>query len=245
MTTTKSKTISFKIEDMASTNRIMGQRGTMYIEVTLSFIDSDMLDSPEYDGEYIVKWSSSFDECEPHSIADGLKNEVIELLLNSCYDEEDAFFLDENRGYDLSHFEKYTIPYMTTHDCIRVEALIALATKSIVRAEITNEALDADAVDKLVLGIKSSFNKNEGNYNGNEVEESAISAFAEILEDDNLVEFIHNDFYYKIFKSADTGYVVNVYSDDERDEYGEYLEKNCIDGGLCSGNHRDAIEFML
>jgi len=241
----KSKTINFKIEDMASTNRIMGQRGTMYIEVILSFIDSDMLDSSEYDGDYIVKWSSSFSEEEPHSISDGLKNEVVELLLNSYYDEEDAFSLDENRGYNLSHFEKYKILYMVTHDCTRVEALIALATKSIVGAEITDEALDTDEVDKLVFDIKSSFNRHQGNYNGNEVEESAISAFAEILEDDNIVEFIHNDFYYEIFESADTGYVVNIYSDDERDEYGKYLEKNCIDSGLCSGSARDAIEFML
>ena len=244
MTTTKSKTINFKIEDMATTNRIMGQRGTMYIEVTLSFIDSDMLDSPEYNGDYIVKWSSSFSEESPHSISDGLKNEVIELLLNSYYDEEDAFSLDENRGYNLSHFEKYKIPYMVTHDCTRVEALIALATKSIIGAEITDEALDADAVDKLMLDIKSSFNKHEGNYS-DEISESEITEYAKILENKNIVEFKHNGLLYEVFLSADSGFVVNLYTSDERDEDEELIEANMIDGGLCSGSAEDAIGFML
>jgi hypothetical protein len=48
-----------------------------------------------------------------------------------------------------------------------------------------------------------------------------------------------------VFESADSGYIVNVYSSDERDEDEQYIEANLVDGGLCSGNERDAIEFML
>jgi len=46
---------------------------------------------------------------------------------------------------------------------------------------------------------------------------------------------------YEIFESAERGYVVNVYSDED----GEYLDKYLVDGGLCSGTVKDAIEFML
>lgn len=72
-----------------------------------------------------------------------------------------------------------------------------------------------------------------------------LKKLANILESNKTVEFIHNGFYYEIFKSADTGYIVNVYSSDKKDEYGEYIEDNCIDGGLCSGSAEDAIGFML
>jgi len=36
-----------------------------------------------------------------------------------------------------------------------------------------------------------------------------------------------------------------VFSNNEKDVYEEYLEKYAVDGGLCSGNARDAVEFML
>ena len=73
----------------------------------------------------------------------------------------------------------------------------------------------------------------------------AISSLAKILEQNDEVEFIYNNLHYEIFASADTGYVVNIYSSDEKDEYEQYLEKNNIDGGLCTGTAKDAIEFMM
>jgi len=78
-----------------------------------------------------------------------------------------------------------------------------------------------------------------------EMSVAAINDFAKILEDGNTAEFIYNDFYYEIFESCDEGYVVNIYSCNQRDENGDYLDKYMIDGGLCTGSARDAVEFML
>ena len=75
--------------------------------------------------------------------------------------------------------------------------------------------------------------------------EIAICTLAKILEHHDEVEFVYNNLHYKIFKSCDIGYIINVYSSGEKDEFGEYLEENNIDGGLCTGSCRDAIEFML
>ena len=163
MTTTKTKTINFKVEDMASINRIMGQRGTLFMEATINSVDNDEDYGTDYDGVYTMKWSSSFSENEPHSISSALRNEMLELFLNSEFDEGEAFALSEHTIHDLSYFQKYNIPYMISHDCARVESLIALATKSIVYANITAEALNPQAVNKLLLEIKSSFEKHEAN----------------------------------------------------------------------------------
>ena len=75
--------------------------------------------------------------------------------------------------------------------------------------------------------------------------ESKIEELADILQSANIVEFCHKGFYYEVFLSADSGYIVNIYSSDERDEEGELIEANMIDGGLCSGSVKDAISFML
>lgn len=244
MTTTKTKVINFKVEDMASTNKIMGQRGTLYVEATINSVDCDEDYGAEYDGTYTMKWSSFFSENEPYCISNALRSEMLELFLNSEFDEGEAFALSEYTIHDLSHFQKYMIPYMVSHDCARVESLIALATKSIVEAEITNEALDSDAVDKLVSEIKSSFNKHEGN-SSDELSETLIAKYAKILENNDTLDFEYNGLFYEIFVSSESGYIVNVYSSNEKDEYGEYLDVNEIDGGLCTGSPKDAVEFML
>jgi hypothetical protein len=75
--------------------------------------------------------------------------------------------------------------------------------------------------------------------------ESKIEELADILQSANIVEFFHKDFYYEVFLSADSGYIVNIYSSDERDAEGELIEANMIDGGLCSGSEKDAVGFML
>lgn len=72
-----------------------------------------------------------------------------------------------------------------------------------------------------------------------------ISSFVKILEGSKTVAFSFNEFYYEIFESTDSGFIVNVYTDDEKDEDGYYLDKNILDGGLCSGSSRNAVEFML
>jgi len=39
--------------------------------------------------------------------------------------------------------------------------------------------------------------------------------------------------------------MINIYSSNEKDENEEYFNENIIDGGLCLGSSKDAIEFML
>lgn len=73
----------------------------------------------------------------------------------------------------------------------------------------------------------------------------AINTLSKLLDIGNTVEFTYNDLYYEIFESSESGYIVNVYTSNEKDEYDCYLEKYNIDGGLCSGSSRDAVEFMM
>ena len=75
--------------------------------------------------------------------------------------------------------------------------------------------------------------------------EMAITALSKFLILNQSVEFAYNSLYYEVFESADSGYVVNLYSSNEKDEYGEYQDKFNVDGGLCTGSAKDAIEFML
>lgn len=72
-----------------------------------------------------------------------------------------------------------------------------------------------------------------------------ISRLSRLLKSESSVEFKHNGFYYEVFESADSGYIVNIYSSDKKDDDEQYIEANLVDGGLCTGNERDAIEFML
>ena len=72
-----------------------------------------------------------------------------------------------------------------------------------------------------------------------------ISKLSELLEKEKSVEFKYNNLFYEISKSCDTGYIVNLYSSDEKDEDDEYLEENLVDGGLCTGSSSDAVWFMV
>lgn len=71
-----------------------------------------------------------------------------------------------------------------------------------------------------------------------------INSLARVLKHESNVDFKHNGFFYEIFESACKGYVVNVYKSAEKDEDGEYIEANLIDGGLCIGTATDAIGFL-
>ena len=77
------------------------------------------------------------------------------------------------------------------------------------------------------------------------INKNNISKLADILEKDKSVEFKYNNLVYEIFESCDSGYIVNLYSSDEKDEDGEYLEINNVDGGLCTGSASDAVCFMV
>ena len=77
------------------------------------------------------------------------------------------------------------------------------------------------------------------------MQQSKIKKLIKTLMQNKAVEFRHNGFYYEVFESAESGYIVNLYSSDTRDEYGSYLDEYLIDGGLCAGSASDAIGFML
>lgn len=72
-----------------------------------------------------------------------------------------------------------------------------------------------------------------------------MNTIARALKNDGSVTFEFEKSYYEIFESDESGYVVNVYSSADRDEDGELLDSNIIDGGHCTGSARDAVEFML
>ena len=82
-------------------------------------------------------------------------------------------------------------------------------------------------------------------YQDNELTTEKINALEEALENGETIEFKYNGLFYEIFESVSSeGYIINVYSSDEKNEDG-FLEENLIDGGLCSGGAEDAILFML
>ena len=79
-----------------------------------------------------------------------------------------------------------------------------------------------------------------------DINEARIASFVKTLESKKFVDFSYNEFYYEVFESScSDGYIVNVYTDNEKDENGSYLEKHEVDGALCTGSARDAVEFML
>lgn len=78
-----------------------------------------------------------------------------------------------------------------------------------------------------------------------EYKELAIDTLSKILDHYQKVEFRYNNLYYEIFDSSNGGYMVNIYSEDEKDEDNCYLDEYLVDGGLCTGSCKDAIEFML
>ena len=75
--------------------------------------------------------------------------------------------------------------------------------------------------------------------------QSKITKLAKTLTKNKEVVFVHNGFFYEVFESTDSGYVVNLYSCNNRDEYGGYLDEYLIDGGHCTGSTENAIGFML
>ncbi|MDB2405369.1 hypothetical protein N9W00_00345 [Arcobacteraceae bacterium] len=75
--------------------------------------------------------------------------------------------------------------------------------------------------------------------------EIKVKELANILNSNKSLEFQYKGFYYQIFESSEIGYVVNMYSLNEKDEDDDYLDCNLIDGGLCTGSAKDAVEFLL
>ena len=78
-----------------------------------------------------------------------------------------------------------------------------------------------------------------------EYKQLAISSLAKILDLYSRVGFRYKEQYFEIFASDANGYMINIYSSSDKDEDGCFLDKNMVDGGLCTGSSCDAIEFMM
>jgi hypothetical protein len=71
-----------------------------------------------------------------------------------------------------------------------------------------------------------------------------IKELADILKTNKSLEFQYKNLHYQIFESSELGYCVNVYSSNDKDENGDYLDSNLVDGGVCTGSAKDAITFI-
>lgn len=72
-----------------------------------------------------------------------------------------------------------------------------------------------------------------------------IKELADILKTNKSLEFEYKNLHYQIFESSELGYCVNVYSSNDKDENGDYLDSNLVDGGVCTGSAKNAVEFLL
>ena len=70
------------------------------------------------------------------------------------------------------------------------------------------------------------------------IKKELLDVYTLLLEEEGEVVFIVGDILYHIFLRSDEDFEVRVF----RDDLANFLE---IDGGCCTGNEREAIEFML
>ena len=78
------------------------------MEATIYFEKSDEFDSSYY-GCYDIQWLSLFSEGEPYTISDVVLSKILAALSVSCYNESEAFMLNEGSVYNLSEIETPTI----------------------------------------------------------------------------------------------------------------------------------------
>jgi len=71
--------------------------------------------------------------------------------------------------------------------------------------------------------------------------------YAKILEDQREVMFYDDEWLYVIFEASDGGWLVDVFTADEEIVFynAEEHKFKLLDGGLCTGDAYDAIEFMM
>ena len=86
----------------------MKNGGTLFVEATIHFEESDEFDSTYY-GYYDMQWSPLFSKEKPYTITTILRSKILAILSGSCYNESQAFMLNEGIVYDLSEIEIRTI----------------------------------------------------------------------------------------------------------------------------------------
>ncbi|QSZ41225.1 hypothetical protein GJV85_03550 [Sulfurimonas aquatica] len=241
------KQLKFKIDNNSKVNSIMCIRGTLYITVDLecSKVENpDLLNYDIFESKYILKWQAC-NEDTATEVSREHNHDLIDFILNSNFDEEEAFkLLDEEVEYELNYLDKYNVAYHLKNDVAKVEAFLTLVSKIIIKNGAKSEPFDTDDVNELVELIREAINIHEGNTDN--ISKAEFKKLEAALENGETIEFKYNGLFYEIFDSvSNEGYIVNVYSIADKDENGEYLEENLVDGGLCSGGAEDAILFML
>jgi len=240
------KQLKFKIDNNPVVNSIMKIRGTLYITVDLecSKVENpDLLNYDEYESKYTLKWQACNEEVATE-VSHEHNHDLIDFILNSNFDEEEVFnLLDEDVEYELNYLDKYNVAYHLKNDVAKVEALLLLVSRTIIKNGADTKSLDTNDVNELVELMREAINIHEGNTD--DIPKAEFKKLEAALEYGETIEFKYNGLFYEIFESVSSeGYVVNVYSSDEKDD-DEYLEENLVDGGLCSGSAEDAILFMM
>ena len=223
-------------------------RGTLYITVDLECSkvkNPDLLNYDEYESKYTLKWCAC-NENVATEVSHDQNYDLIDFILNSNFDEEEAFnLLDENVEYVFNYLDKYNVAYHLKNDVAKVEALLLLVSRTIIKNGADTKSLDTGGVNELVELMRESINLHEGNTD-DDIPKAKFKELEDTLENGETIEFKYNGLFYEIFEFVTSaGYIVNIYSSDEKDENDEYLEENLVDGGLCSGSAEDAILFML
>lgn len=67
-------------------------------------------------------------------------------------------------------------------------------------------------------------------FNMSAFKNNKINSLTRDLSNEGRVEFFYNARYYEIFESVNGGYVVNLYSNGNRDSDGYYLDEHIVDG---------------
>ena len=78
------------------------------------------------------------------------------------------------------------------------------------------------------------------------VAENLIETYALILEEVGTVAFEIDDILYRICQRADKSWEIGVYREElMTTKVGEVFAFVEIDGGICTGSSKDAVEFFL
>jgi len=76
--------------------------------------------------------------------------------------------------------------------------------------------------------------------------ENLIKTYALILEEVEIVAFEIDDILYRIFQRDDESWEIGIYREELiATKVGEIFAFVEIDGGICTGSSKDAVEFFL
>ena len=160
------KQLKFKIVDNPIVCSIMHIRGTLYVTVDLEcdkVEKPDLLNCDEYESKYTLLWQAC-NETEATEVSRDQNYDLIDFILNSNFDEEDAFnLLDENVEHELNYLDKYNVEYHLKNDVAKVEALLLQVSRTIIKNGADTKSLDNDGVNELVELLRESINLHEDN----------------------------------------------------------------------------------